>query len=132
MHPGLAKAALLGCLGLFLAGTSSRALAQVNDKTEATLTLVIVDGSLPIAQRLIKVRKGDKLRWRISSNTAGSLHLHAYRLIAPLQAGQTTELAFDAFATGRFRLEWHGEQDQNSGNVGHHAPPVATLEVLPR
>jgi hypothetical protein len=87
---------------------------------------------LPKAQRLIKARKGDKLRWRISSNTAGTLHLHAYRLIAPLQAGQTKELAFDAFATGRFRLEWHGEQDKSSGNAGHHAPPLAIVEVLPR
>ena len=132
MHPGLAKAALLGCVGLFLAGTSSRALAQVNDKTETPLTLAIVDGSLPKAQRLIQVRKGDKLHWRISSNTAGSLHLHAYRLIAQLQAGQTTELAFDAFATGRFRLEWHGLQDKGTAAAGHHAPPVAILEVLPR
>jgi hypothetical protein len=81
---------------------------------------------------LIKARKGDKLSWRISSNTAGTLHLHAYRLTAPLQAGQSTELAFDAFATGRFRLEWHGEHDKSSGNAGHHAPPLAILEVLPR
>jgi hypothetical protein len=132
MHPSWAKAALLGCMGLFLVGASSFTLAQTPEKSETALTLALVDGSLPKAQRLIKVRKGDKLRWRISSNTAGTLHVHAYRLIAPLQAGQTTDLVFDAFATGRFRLEWHGEQDKSSGNVGHHAPPVAILEVLPR
>ncbi len=132
MHPGLAKAALLGCVGLFMAGTSLPALAQVNDKTETALTLAIFDGSLPKAQRLIQARKGDKLRWRISSNAAGTFHLHAYRLVVPLQAGQTNELAVDAFATGRFRLEWHGAQDKGTGNTGHHAPPLAILEVLPR
>lgn len=130
MHPGLAKATLLGCVCGFL-GVSA-ALAQSQEKTETPLTLTLVDGIVPKAQRLIKARKGDKLRWRISSNTAGKLHLHAYRLIAPLQAGQTTELAFDAFATGRFRLEWHGEQDKTTATGGHHAPPVAILEVLPR
>jgi hypothetical protein len=81
--------------------------------------------------RLIKVHQGERLRWRISSNTAGELHLHAYRLSAQLQAGQTTELAFTAHATGRFRLEWHGASDPNAATGGHHAPPLALLEVRP-
>ena len=132
MHLSLARASLLGCIGLFLVGASPLALAQTPDKAEVALTLPIVDGSLPKELRLIKTRKGDKLRWRISSNTAGTLHLHAYHLTAPLQAGQTKEIEFDAFATGRFRLEWHGEHDKSSGNAGHHAPPLAILEVLPR
>lgn len=132
MHPSLAKSALLGCMGLFLLGAPPFALAQIPEKVEVALTLPIVDGTLPKELRLIKTRKGDKLRWRISSNTAGTLHLHAYRLIAPLQAGQTKEIEFDAFATGRFRLEWHVEHDKSSGNAGHHAPPLAILEVLPR
>ena len=120
--------ALIGCMGLLLVSTP--ALAQ--EKTEPSLTLAITDGILPKAQRLIQVHKGDKLRWRISSNTAGALHLHAYRLSVQLQAGQTTELAFEAFATGRFRLEWHGAQDKGTAAAGHHAPPLAILEVLPR
>ena len=124
----LSITALISCIGLLLVSTPSRA----QEKTEPALTLAIVDGTLPKELRLIKARKGDKLRWRISSNTAGTLHLHAYRLTAPLQVGQTKELAFDAFATGRFRLEWHGEHDKSSGNAGHHAPPLAILEVLPR
>ncbi len=132
MHPGWVKATLLGCVGLLLMGASSFTQAQTQDKTESTLTLAIVDGALPKAQRLIKVRKGDKLRWRISSNTAGALHLHAYRLSAQVQAGETKVLAFEAFATGRFRLEWHGEHDKGTATAGHHAPPVALLEVLPR
>ncbi len=133
MHPSLAKAVLLGCIGFFLVGAFPLALAQTPEKTEVTLTLSIVDGNLPKAQRLIQVRKGDKLRWRISSNTAGELHLHAYRLSAQLQAGQATELTFDAFATGRFRLEWHAAYDKRvAAETNHHAPPLAILEVLPR
>jgi hypothetical protein len=99
----------------------------------SSVTLAIVDGTLPKAQRLIQVHQGDKLRWLISSNTAGELHLHAYRLSEKLQAGQTTELAVDAFATGRFRLEWHAVHDKRVATAtNHHAPPLAILEVLPR
>ncbi len=127
----LAKAALIGCVGLFLVGTSPLVCAQ--EKSEVALNLAIVDGTLPKVLRLIQVHKGDKLRWRISSNTAGELHLHAYRLSAQLQGGQETELVFDAFATGRFRLEWHAAQDKRApGATSHHAPPLAILEVLPR
>jgi hypothetical protein len=100
--------------------------------SEKTLQLTVVDGQLPAGQRLIKVDKGDQLRWRISSNTAGELHLHAYRLSVKLQAGQATELAFTAFATGKFRVEWHGLPDRMPPSDAHHAPALATLEVRPR
>ncbi len=131
MRACLAKAALIGCVGLFLAGTPPLVCAQ--EKSELALNLAIVDGKLPKVLRLIQVHKGDKLRWRINSNTTGELHLHAYRLSAQLQAGQETELVFDAFATGRFRLEWHAAQDKRTpAATSHHAPPLAILEVLPR
>lgn len=133
MYPRLAKAALIKCAGLLLLVCTSSVLAQTPEKIEPAMTLAIVDGLLSKELRLIQVHKGDKLRWRISSNAAGELHLHAYRLNAHLQAGQTTELAFDAFATGRFRLEWHAMQDKrNAAGANHHAPPLAILEVLPR
>ena len=119
--------ALVGCMGLLL--VSAPSFAQ--DTSETALTLAITDGTLPKALRLIKARKGDKLRWRISSNTAGTLHVHAYRIEASLSAGQSTALTFDAFATGRFRLEWHGAQDKGGASPGHHAPPLGILEVLP-
>jgi len=112
------------------------ALAQTPPKdttsSEVTLNVPIADGVIPKTLRLIQVRKGDRLRWRISSDTAGEFHLHAYRLSATLQAGQTTEMAFTAFATGRFRLEWHSASGTSAPSVGHHAPPLAFFEVLPR
>ncbi len=129
-------AALAGCFGVWLLGSLPLALALSSPSTQAStkavLTLAITDGILPKEFRLIKANKGDRLRWRISSNTAGEFHLHAYRLSAALQAGQTTELAFTAFATGQFRLEWHGAPATSAPAAGHHAPPLAMLEVQPR
>jgi hypothetical protein len=129
MHSQLLKTALAWCLGCLLAGVSQLALAQA--RTETVLELPIANGVLPAELHLIKVQKGEHLRWRISSNTAGELHLHAYRLSAQLQAGQTTELAFVAHASGRFRLEWHGANNKSAAAGSHHAPPLAILEVRP-
>jgi hypothetical protein len=130
------KPVLTSLLGLWLLGTMPFALAQASlaaqAPTKETLTLAITDGLLPKELRRIKVNKGDQLRWLVSSNTAGEFHLHAYRLSADLQAGQTAELAFTAFATGQFRLEWHGAAATSAPAAGHHAPPLAILEVQPR
>jgi hypothetical protein len=124
---------LIWCIGGCLAGAPHLTPAQtpVQTQTETTLTLPIVDGALPADLRRIKIHQGARLRWRISSNTAGELHLHAYRLSAKLQGGQTSEWAFTAHATGRFRLEWHGANDKSDAAGAHHAPPLAILEVRP-
>ena len=131
MHSRLLRTALAWIMACPLTGVPLIALAQAQTQAETILQLPIVNGTVPAELRLIKVHKGERLRWRISSNTAGELHLHAYRLSAPLQAGGTTELAFTAHATGRFRLEWHGASDQSAAAGGHHAPPLAILEVRP-
>ena len=121
------RAWCLGCLG---AAVSTFASAQLN--AEATRDLHVVNGTLTPEQRLIKVYKGDRLRWRVTSSASGSLHLHAYRLSLQLQAGQAQELAFTAFATGRFRVEWHAAGEPAHAASGHHAPLLAVLEVRPR
>jgi hypothetical protein len=138
----------LGLLASVLLAGSPFGLAQLQpslakasaanslDGAEQGLNLSIVDGALPIEQRLIKVQKGQSLRWRITSNQAGDLHLHAYRLHAAVKPGHSAELVFTAHATGKFRLEWHGAQDKASPKDAapghHHAPALATLEVRPR
>jgi hypothetical protein len=138
----------LGILGSVLLAGSPFTLAQLqpplakasatksSDSADQGLDLSIVNGALPAEQRLIKVQKGQLLRWRITSNQPGELHLHAYRLHAAVKPGHTAELAFTAHATGKFRVEWHGAQDKASSKDAapghHHAPALAILEVRPR
>jgi hypothetical protein len=144
----LARQVRIGLLASAVWACSPIALAQLQPSpakaAEATTSggraqewdLSIVDGAVPVAQRLIKVQKGQPLRWRITSDQAGELHLHAYRLHAAVKPGQVAELAFTAHATGKFRLEWHGAQDRpvpkDAAPSHHHAPALATLEVRPR
>ena len=109
------------------AATSARAA----EAPEQLFTLTIVRGALPAAHRLLKVEKGDALRLHIISDAPGALHLHGYRLAAQLVADQPAELAFKAYATGRYSLEWHG--DDKTANAGaHRGPPLAILEVRPK
>jgi hypothetical protein len=94
--------------------------------------LVLVDGALPAAERLIKATKDDALRWRVTSDRAGELHVHAYRVSLALKPGVPAELAFTVHATGRFRVEWHAAGQADVAGGAHHAPPLAMLEVRPR
>ena len=128
--PSLKLSRRVWCIGCLAIGVS--ALAHTPLHAETIRDLHIVNGTLATDQRLIKVHQGDRLRWRVISNAPGALHLHAYRLNMKLQAGQTQELAFPAFATGRFRVEWHADGEPALAATGHHAPALAMLEVQPR
>ena len=99
---------------------------------EQVFVLDIKAGALPPPQRLIKVRKGDSVRWQLSSDTAGDVHVHGYRLEARLATGGAAELEFKAFATGRFRIEWHPADAKGAKKGHHHGPPLGTLEVHPQ
>jgi hypothetical protein len=99
---------------------------------EKVFELRIVGGSLPTEQRVILVTKGERVRWRITSDAPGQLHAHAYHLEANVVPGEPSELVFKAFATGRFRIEWHPASAKPALPGAHHAPPLATLEVHPK
>ncbi len=137
------RAAVVAWIGVAMglgAGAETHAQAAnppANVSVAAVHALRLVDGVVPAEQRLIRALKGDALQLRVSSNTAGELHLHAYRLSLALQPGQPAELAFTAHATGRFRFEWHaaktpGDAPGAAPPADHHAAPLAVLEVRPR
>jgi hypothetical protein len=112
-------------LCLFTAGALAAAPA------EKSFEFAITGGQVAKEQRLIRVDKGTPVKLRVTSDTAGSLHLHAYKIDVKLTPGTPAELAFNARATGRFRFEWHADNAKaKSGD--HHGPPLATLEVRPK
>lgn len=117
---------LLLCLPV-LAVTSTFAAAP----PEKTFELAITHGVVPKDLRQLRVEKGDAVRLKLTSDAAGDIHLHGYRLAAKLAPGVPAELAFNAYATGRYRIEWHAAGD-NSRAGSHHSAPLVTLEVRPR
>jgi hypothetical protein len=108
-------------------------VSSLAQATEATFDLAIVNGKVTKEKRVIRVNKGDAVHLRFTSNVAGDIHLHAYRLQTNVSADKPSELRFRAHATGKFRFEWHEAKQQGKAPAdgGHHAEPLATLEVRP-
>ncbi len=113
---------------LFLIATAAAGAADSPDKT---FDVTIARGAIPAEQRVLRVTKGDTVRLRLTSDAPGDIHLHGYRLEAKLVPGVPGEIVFKAYATGRYRLEWH-PAGETSKSGSHHGPPPATLEVRPR
>ena len=107
-------------------------LARAAPAAEKSFELAIRDNAVPSSARVLRVQKNDRVVLRLTSDAQGELHLHGYRLAEKLVPGTARELVFDAYATGRYRLEWHPATGQASDTRGHHGPPLATLEVRPQ
>ena len=127
---GVTALACLTAATLVTMATSPRTLAA--DAIEKVFTLSITAGVVPVSEQTIRVQKGEMVRWYVSSDAPGDLHLHAYRIDAAVAPGKPAEVTFKAFATGRFRVEWHPAAGKGTGGGGHHAAPLATFEVRPR
>src|SRR5260370_19315658 len=96
---------------------------------ELTVDIKIERGRVPDTMRLIRVNEGDVVKLRLSSNQPIVLHLHGYDIEKRVAAGAITELAFTAYATGRFPIHVHA---QGAGAGAHADAPLATIEVYPR
>jgi heme/copper-type cytochrome/quinol oxidase subunit 2 len=121
---------MLAASGLMLA-TAGLQMAPAAESPAQSFELAINGGTVAKEQRLLRVDKGTAIKLRVSSDAAGSLHLHAYKLEVRVVPGTPAELSFTARATGRFRFEWHAD-NAKSKSGDHHGPPLATLEVRPR
>lgn len=95
--------------------------------------LVLHIASSPSAKQAIvfKVKHREWVTLQVDSEVPGELHLHAYHLNWKLQAHEPQTVRFEAKATGRFRIEWHAADQTRPASSHVHAPPLASLEVMP-
>ena len=77
------------------------------DVTETVFELGLAQGKLTSGPAVLRVRQGEKLTVRVSSDTADELHLHGYDLHARVSPEAAGVLQFTADRTGRFGLELH-------------------------
>ncbi|MDH3286991.1 MAG: hypothetical protein OEP48_04585 [Betaproteobacteria bacterium] len=106
------------------------ATAVAAEPSVKTFELTIPRAAADAQTRVLRVEKGDLVQLRFRSEAAGEIHFHAYRLDTKVAPGISVELSFKARATGRFRIEWHPAG--GAERKGHHASPLATLEVRPK
>ena len=111
--------ALLGAILLLLvAGASVQAETRV-------IELVVRGGELAKEASIVRVRQGDDVTLRWTTDTPLTIHLHGYDLEKKLVPGAPAPLRFTATATGRFPIEVHVPGARGDRTLGY-------LEVHPR
>lgn len=122
--PALLAIAML--LGGILGGIGDLA-AQT---AEVVFELRIEKGKVPPNMRQIRVRQGDAVRLRWTTDRPIALHLHGYDIELKVEPGAVAEMAFAARATGRFPVE--EIKPSAKGGHSHGEAPLVRIEVRPR
>ena len=118
-------------LGVALVTAVVATLALSATLPDKIFNMTIVNGGLPTNQRVMAVTKGDLVRLRVISDAPGNLHLHGYQVEMKLAPNKPEEIAFKAYATGRYPFEWHGAMDKAKA-ARHRGPEFGVLEVYPK
>ena len=97
---------------------------------EVAFDLRIEKGKVAQNMRLIRVKQGDAVKLRWTTDRAIILHLHGYDIERKVEPGAVAEMAFEARATGRFPVEEH--KPNAKGGHSHGEAPLVRIEVRPR
>lgn len=93
-----------------------------------TFDLAIEHGLVPVGQRVLRVKKGNVVRLRVTSDVAGELQFPSHALDAKVMPGKTASLSFTATSTGRHPLYWRAD-GAAPAKAGSPNAALATLEV---
>jgi hypothetical protein len=99
-------------------------------RTESVFELRIEKGRVAPNMRRIRVRQGDAVRLRWTSDRPITLHLHGYDIETKVEPGAIAEMTFTARAAGRFPVEEHRRDAR--GAHSHGEAPIVQIEVHPR
>ncbi len=77
--------------------------------------------------KTVRVKQGEQVSLRWTTDEAVTIHLHGYDLERTLKPDETAVMTFKAHGTGRFPIESHGFGGKKTKHV-----TLLYLEVLPR
>lgn len=123
---GYARSLTLAILSYALIGHATPAAAQTPD---VVFAIGIENGRVPPGLRLIRVKQGDAVRLRWTSDRPIVVHLHGYDIETRIEPGAVAEMTFTARATGRFPVEEHKPAARGHS---HGEAPLVRIEVRPR
>ncbi len=127
-RPAGARPVSFGCLLALLFVLTGFGTTRAS-ADEVTYDLRIERGRVPATMRLIRVKQGDTVRLRWSTDRATILHLHGYDIETKVAPGAAAAMSFTANATGRFPVSVHKPKE---GGGHSHDPPLTHVEVYPR
>ncbi|HEY1287114.1 MAG TPA: hypothetical protein VGF58_02230 [Burkholderiales bacterium] len=107
-----------------LALAAAPLFAAAAEPATKAFELAIANGRVDAAQETVRVKKGDKVELRWTSDRGIVLHLHGYDIETKVTPGTPAVMAFQARIAGRFPVSEHGHGSR-------HERPVLYLEVLP-
>jgi plastocyanin len=93
--------------------------------TTKSFELALADGQVPSERSTLRVKKGDKVEFRWTSDRPIALHLHGYDLETKVTPQAPASTAFTATIAGRFPVTEHAR------GGAHHHRAVLYLEVHP-
>jgi hypothetical protein len=95
----------------------------VNGKAvSGTPTIRLQDGEPVGGVEKFKVTSGDPVKFRVTSNIEGEVHVHGYDFEKPIKAGDSVSFDFPAKLEGGFEIELHHGGGENT---------IAELQVEP-
>lgn len=110
-----------GALVVAFAGISAAASSEA-PVPHKVIVLSVVKGAVPDLGDTVRVKQGDELELKWSSDKPMELHLHGYDIEVKVSPQAPAVMSFKAAIPGRFPIEAHGS--------GSHRP-VVYLEVYP-
>jgi hypothetical protein len=115
---------------LVLAMLAVGAASAAAQGPEVVFDLKVEKGRVAPSMRLVRVKQGDAVKLRWTSDRPIVLHLHGYDIETKVEPGAVAEMAFAARATGRFPVEEH--KPDAKGGHSHGEAPLVRIEVRPR
>lgn len=100
------------------------------DPVEQTFDLKIERGNVPAQMRVIRVKQGDLVKLRWTTDQPMTLHLHGYDIEHEVTPGAATQFAVKAYATGRYPINVHGLGEYSQGS-SENEYTLVYLEVYP-
>ena len=108
---------------VFLFGCGISSLVLAGSPSEQTFDLRIAHGSVAKEMQVLRVKQGDLVKLRWTTDEPMTLHLHGYNIEKDAKPGAVTEFAFKAYATGRYPITVHGPENHFT---------LVYVEVYPR
>lgn len=109
----------------FLLALGAAPLAGVTaEPASRAFELAIAKGRVDSAQETVRVKKGDKVELRWTSDRRIALHLHGYDIETTVTPEAPAVMSFQARIAGRFPVSEHGQGSR-------HERPLLYLEVHP-
>lgn len=113
-------------IGIALAAVATAA-SVASHAADVAYDLRIERGRVPEGRQVIRVKQGDLVKLRWTTDRQIVLHLHGYDIEMKIEPGTTGVMEFVARATGRFPVEVH----EPAGGHSHGEATLVRIEVYP-